>query len=160
MRNMFPFGKFPYHKYMDQFLKQMNTKGMDEHTQNLLSSAFSGSMSDFFKNHDFFRSVQENDSASPSSRKLDSHIFETLDQCIVQIKIPDKSILQHLKIFHTPYQCIIEWFDGELHREEIRLPSSVRRKGTTAIYRSGILEIKMPKYPHMPMSEIDVHDHD
>ena len=108
---MFPFGKFPYHKYMDQFLKHMNTTGMDEHTKNLMSSAFSGSMSDFFKNHDFFRSVQDTGSGSgaapPSSRKLDSHVFETLDQCIVQIKIPDKSILQHIKIIHTPNQCII-----------------------------------------------------
>lgn len=157
---MFPFGKFPHHKYMDQFLKQMSTNGLDEYAKKMMSSAFSGTMSDFFKNHDFFKSAQENGSSSPPTRKLNSHVFETLDECIVQIKISDKSILQQLKIFHTPYQCIIEWFDGEPHREEIQLPSSVRRKGTTAIYRNGILEIKMPKYPHMPVSEIDVHDHD
>ncbi|MFC3886098.1 Hsp20/alpha crystallin family protein [Bacillus songklensis] len=160
---MFPFGNFPHQKYIEQFLKQMNTNGIDEYVKNMMSSASTGSMPDFFKNHEFFKSRQDNNFSSPSSSsppKLDAHVFETLDECIVQVKIPDKSMLHQLKVLHSPYHCIIEWVDEEPCKEEIKLPCSVRRKGTTAVYRNGILEIKMPKYPHMPVSEVDVHDHD
>jgi HSP20 family molecular chaperone IbpA len=144
---------------MDQFLKQMNTNGVEEYVQKTMSSMFSGSMPDFFKDQDVLQSFAPNGSSSSSS-KLETKVFETFDDCIVQVTVPDRSLLRQLKVFHTPYQCILEWFDGEPQREEIRLPSSVRRKGTTAVYRNGTLEIKMPKHSHMPISEIDVHDHD
>ncbi len=48
--------------------------------------------------------------------------------------------------------CTIEGIDGEeSFKEEIQLPCSVRKKGTRAIYRSGVLEIRMPKHVNIPI---------
>ena len=46
-------------------------------------------------------------------------------------------------------------FDNE-QPYTIILPSTVKKKGATAIYRDHVLEIKIPKYSDWRFSEIDV----
>ncbi|WP_245638899.1 Hsp20/alpha crystallin family protein [Priestia koreensis] len=164
---MFPWGQSLFKKQMEGFTNGMNTKDIDQYVQQILSSTMGNSFPDFMKGNDFFKQAQQGNKTGPTtsmggtSSRMETHVFETLDECIIQVKIPDKSMLQSLRVYHTPHTCILEGYEGENEfREEISLPCSVKRKGTKAIYRSGVLEIKMPKYTNIPLSQVDVHDFD
>ncbi|MCM3770728.1 spore gernimation protein GerT [Priestia aryabhattai] len=167
---MFPFGKSPFKGMMENLPKGMASKDMNKYIQQMISSTMSHSFPDFMQGNEFFKQAQDmmkeqqdmgNEGHGQKLRKFDSNVINTLDECIVQLKIPNRDIVSSIKVYHTPYVCTIEGIDGEEpFKEEIQLPCSVRKKGTRAVYRSGVLEIRMPKHVNIPMSQIDVHDLD
>ncbi|AEH53333.1 HSP20-like chaperone [Heyndrickxia coagulans 2-6] len=65
-------------------------------------------------------------------------------------------MLTGLKIFHTSLQVMLKSFPKPDAEQVIRLPSPVRRKGTTAKYRDGILEIRLLKKSEHEMTEVGI----
>ncbi|MBM7703800.1 spore gernimation protein GerT [Metabacillus iocasae] len=161
---MFPFGQSPFKKQLESFTGGMNPKDVDKYVQQVVSSALGKSFPDFMQNNEFFQqSLQKQKPFSPmeeSTSRLESHIFETHDECIVQVNIPDKSMMSTLKFSHTPYSFVIENRGKEPFKEEIKFPCSVSRKGTKAIYRNGTLEVKFAKYQNLPVTDIHILDYD
>ncbi|TYR81740.1 spore gernimation protein GerT [Priestia megaterium] len=163
---MFPFGKFPFKNQGEGFNGNLNPKNIDQYVQQVLSNAMGQSFPGFMKNNEFFKQAQQMydqqlSQTKEQHTKLQPTIFETHEECIIQLPLQNKEAVQQLKVAHTPYSCMIEgYYDDEPFREEWKLPCSVSRKGSKASYRNGILEIKLIKYHNLPVTEIDVHGFD
>lgn len=87
--------------------------------------------------------------SSPDTGAPSIKIFETLDFIFIRVPVQEESMLTGLKIFHTSLQVMLKSFPKPDAEQVIRLPSPVRRKGTTAKYRDGILEIRLLKKVNM-----------
>ncbi|WP_110113300.1 Hsp20/alpha crystallin family protein [Bacillus sp. CGMCC 1.16541] len=161
---MFPFGQSPFKKQLDSFTGGMNSKDVDKYVQQVVSSALGKTFPDFMQNNEFFQqSMQKQQpftSAEEQPRPFTSHVFETHDECIVQVNIPDKNMMNNLKLSHTPYSFVLENLGAEPFKEEIKFPCSVSRKKTKAVYRNGMLEVKFAKHQNLPVTDIIIHDYD
>ncbi|MCY9393176.1 spore gernimation protein GerT, partial [Bacillus haynesii] len=82
-------------------------------------------------------------------------IFETTSHVFVKIPL-NKEQLNLLKIKHTSQTLIIENYPEKGRQEKVVLPSLVRRKGTKAIFKDGILEVMFLKNEDFNLSEIDI----
>jgi HSP20 family molecular chaperone IbpA len=61
-----------------------------------------------------------------------------------------------MKIFHSQREVIIKGMPTTKERYELALPCSVLKKGSTAHFKEGFLEIKLRKNPNSTLSEIDI----
>jgi HSP20 family protein len=140
--------------------KEQNNKKTDQYLKSVLSSAMSQPLPDFIKNNDFFKQALQmsHTKTSEGETALMYDIFQTHDSCIIQVKVPDRATLAHLKVSHSPFSCFIESNGKKKFHQEISLPSSVRKKGAKATYQNGLLEISLPKSSQCSLSEIPIHD--
>ena len=65
-------------------------------------------------------------------------------------------MLKELRIYHTPNQLMIEHIPEKDQKHSITLPAMVKKKGSSAKYKDGILEIKLIKSYDIQYSQIDV----
>ena len=111
---------------------------------------------EMMKNFHPFQSTHEH----PNSQNNDSHlkysIFETHEDIFVRIQIDSEEWLKELKVYHTSNLLIIEHIPAYPDKHSIPLPSLVKKKGSTAHYKDGILEIRIVKNIDMQYSEIDI----
>lgn len=87
---------------------------------------------------------------------LNSSAFETHDSVFVRIPIKDESLLKELQIYHTATQLMVEHIPERDAKHSIKLPAMVKKKGSSAKYKDGILEIKLIKSYDIQYSQIDV----
>lgn len=87
---------------------------------------------------------------------LNSTAFETHDSVFVRIPIKDESLLKEMRIYHTANQLMVENIPEKDHKHSITLPAMVKKKGSSAKYKDGILEIKLIKSYDIQYSQIDV----
>lgn len=93
---------------------------------------------------------------SQQANSLNSTAFETHDSVFVRIPIKDDSLLKDLRIYHTANQLIVENIPERDQKNTIPLPAMVKKKGSTAKFKEGILEIKLIKSYDIQYSQIDV----
>ncbi|MBS4173131.1 Hsp20/alpha crystallin family protein [Bacillus sp. FJAT-49736] len=157
---MFPWNMFPFNNDMSKMLQQFNPKDMEKSVQDMISQFMPKQWQGSFDHNDmlsraaslFPQNNQQSNNPPPTS--IHPNVFETFDDVYVRIPISE-DMIQKIKIYHTSNQLIIEnTSDG--NRETFTLPALVRKKGTTAQYKDGILEIKMPRSADLQYTEIDV----
>ena len=160
VKSLFPWNMFPFNKDMGKMLQQMNPQDMENGLQNMISQFMPKQWQGMFDHNDMLSRAsslfeQNNGQANnPSPTNIHSNVFETFDDVYARIPI-NEDMIQNIKIFHTSNQLIIE-NSSENNRETITLPAIVRKKGTTAQYKDGILEVKMPRSSDLQYTEVDV----
>jgi hypothetical protein len=151
---MFPWSFFPFNKDMKNKLQHMNPDEIDQFIKGIMGNvmpAQSGSTMNpqEIKNH--YHSQN-----SPQANPLNSSAFETHDSVFVRIPIKDDSLLGELRIYHTANQLVVENIPERDAKHSITLPAMVKKKGSSAKYKDGILEIKLIKSYDIQYSQIDV----
>jgi hypothetical protein len=162
---MFPWNLFPFNKQM----KQMDPNNMNQYIQDMMKNMFPNGLEGMMNPDDMLKGSQgfinpfntmsdsEVDSANTSpSKNLQIHVFESHEHVFLRFPISDEVWLKQLKIFHTSNQAIIENIPTIGERQVITLPSLVKKKGATANFKDGILELKIPRSIDMQYSEVDI----
>ncbi|GLB61140.1 Hsp20/alpha crystallin family protein [Cytobacillus sp. NCCP-133] len=154
---MFPWNFFPFNKDMKNFSKQMKPEEIDKYIQNLMGQMFPQNMQGMTAAPDFMKGFNAASNHSHTNTPvLNSSVFETHDHIFVRVPIKNEEWLKEMKLFHTSNQMIIEHIPEKDDQHFITLPAIVKRKGSSAQFKDGCLEIKIPKNVDMQYSEIDV----
>lgn len=146
---------FPFQKYMKNFTSSPQGKEMESYMSNMFTNwqknGFSNDSQQNTENQTFY----EQESTHQSSHDGTS-LFETHTDVYVRVPIKDASSLKNIKIFHTSNTSIIEGYPNKEDRQVYTLPAIVKKRGGSAQYREGMLEIKLPKATDLQFSEINV----
>jgi HSP20 family molecular chaperone IbpA len=154
---MFPWNIFPFNKDMKDTLKKMKPEEIDKYVQDLMGKVMPANMRGMMNPQDMFNGFQSSVSQQPSSTGfLNSTAFETHDFVFVRIPIKNEEWIKQIRIYHTTNQLIIEHVPKQEDKHTVTLPAIVKKKGATANYKDGMLEVKIPKNIDMQFSEIDV----
>ncbi|MEH7124806.1 Hsp20/alpha crystallin family protein [Bacillus sp. JJ1532] len=156
---MFPWNLFPFNKDMKNMMKQMKPDEIDKYVQNMMNQMFPQGMQGMMQPQSFMPGFQNDARQSPpssSSSSLPSSVFETHDNVFVRIPIKNEQWLKDMRIYHTSNQMMIEHIPEFEDKSTIILPALVKKKGASAYFKDGMLEIKIPKNVDMQYSEIDV----
>jgi HSP20 family molecular chaperone IbpA len=158
---MFPWNFFPFSKDMQAKLQQMKPEEINKFVQNTMNKMFQSTSphsmnmnpNEFMNGFHPFQTTQEPASSNP---KLHYSIFETHEDIFVRVVIESEEWLQSMKLTHTSNLLILEHIPEMDDTHKIPLPSLVKKKGTTAYYKEGMLEIKIPKNMDLQFSEVDI----
>ncbi|CAM3496273.1 Hsp20/alpha crystallin family protein [Cytobacillus oceanisediminis] len=155
---MFPWNLFPFNKDMKNLMQQMKPEEIDKYIQNIMGQMFPQNMQGMSGTPDFMKGFNTAAAGQkqPNPAALDSSVFETHDHVYVRMLIKKEDWLKDMKLYHTSNQMIIEHIPEKDDKHIITLPAIVKRKGSTAHFKDGFLEIKIPKNVDMQYSEIDV----
>ena len=159
---MFPWNLFQFNKDMQSKMKQMNPEEVNQYVQKMMDNMFSSGFPHNMNNQEMMKNVHPFQSTHehPNSQSNDSHlkysIFETHECIFVRIQIDSEKWLEELKVYHTSNLLILEHIPSYTDKHSIPLPSLVKKKGSTASFKDGILEIKMGKNIDMQYSEVDI----
>lgn len=138
-------------------MKQMKPDEIDKYVQNMMNQMFPQGMQGMMQPQSFMPGFQNDAKQSPpSSSSLPSTVFETHDNVFVRIPIKNEQWLKDMRIYHTSNQMMIDHIPNLEDKTTIILPALVKKKGSTAYFKDGMLEIKIPKNVDMQYSEIDV----
>ncbi|MEK3808599.1 spore gernimation protein GerT [Metabacillus sp. SLBN-84] len=151
---MFPWNKkFPFNQsdgQMPDAFKNMNPKNVEDYIQTIMGNVFGEGFQTQFP---YQGNVAPAKTQQTVSRKPE--LFETNDHIFVKISASEEQA-STLRIQHNSNQLFIMNYPENGKQEKIILPSLVRRKGTKASYKNGVLEIRLQKNEDLQMSEIDV----
>ena len=165
---MFPWNSFfPFNKNMKDMMKNMNPQDVDQYVKGVMKEMFPRDWQGMQNPGDFMKNMgsmmdgkayehSREDSAQSAPEKIPVNIFEALESIYIQLKIPDEELVKNIKVFHTSNQAILENIPSAGERQVITLPTLVKKKGSSAQYKEGILEIKIPKSLDLQFTEIDV----
>ncbi|WP_409288747.1 Hsp20/alpha crystallin family protein [Peribacillus sp. SCS-37] len=156
---MFPWNMlFPFNKQAGEMLKNMQSKDIDPLMGNFFSQ-FAAQAEKMFAGQDSapdFNFMASSGQGKQAVSDSPASVFETHENVYVRIAIKESAPLDKLKIFHTSNQLILEGLPESKDRRTVTLPSLVKKKGAQAVYKEGILEVKIPKNEDMQYSEINV----
>ncbi|MED3553451.1 Hsp20/alpha crystallin family protein [Cytobacillus praedii] len=155
---MFPWNLFPFHKDAKKAMQQINSEDINKYIQNMMGQMIPEQMQGMMNPQDFMQGFAKQQKQPSSSSKLSSSVFETHDFVYVRIPLKEEEWRKKLRLFHTSNQMIIEHIPEYEDKHIITLPALVKKKGTTAHIKDGILEVKIPKNVDMQFSEVDVTD--
>ena len=156
---MFPWNLFPFNKDSKNKMDQMKPQDIQKYVQEMMDKMMPDSlqnmnpesmMQNFAKTRNF-----QNDNIT-KSEKFNYLVFETHHHVYVRIPLIDPLWLEKVKIFYTSNQLIIQHIPNMEDKHTIALPAIVKRKGSAAVYKDGILEIRIYKNSDIQYSEIDV----
>ncbi|MBS4190876.1 Hsp20/alpha crystallin family protein [Bacillus sp. FJAT-49705] len=159
---MFPWNLFPFHKDMKDMknLKaQMKPEEVDKYVKDIMNQVFPQQMQKMqgMMNPQSFMPDFNNDTTeTPKDSSLSSSVFETHNHVFIRLAIKEDKWLKDMRIYHTSNQLIIENIPEKDDKHSIILPAIVKKKGATAYYKDGMLEIKIQKNIDMQYSQIDV----
>ncbi|SDL89925.1 hypothetical protein SAMN05443253_10192 [Bacillus sp. OK048] len=152
---MFPWNLFPFNKDMKNKLQHMKPDEIDQFIKGVMGNIMSSHSGSAPLNPQ--EMVNQNRSQTfQQSPTLHSTTFESHDSVFVRIPIKDEATLENLQIYHTANQLMIENIPEKDQKHSITLPAMVKRKGSSAKYKDGILEIKLIKSHDIQYSQIDV----
>ncbi|WP_078380326.1 Hsp20/alpha crystallin family protein [Sutcliffiella halmapala] len=158
---MFPWNKmFPFPKdYMkDDIFKQSDVDGW-------MKKAMGGKLpqtSQMFHSTDFFEQsfdlLNKVQAKKKNKRKTDfeASIFETHEEVIIRFPLSSEEKLGELKTYHDSTTCFIENVPHNGHKQSLKLPCIVKSNGTVAKYKSGIVEIRIPKETNISITKIPI----
>lgn len=151
---MFPWNKqFPFDQSgFTQHFNKMNPKEVENYIQSVMKNVFGG---DFSQSFPFQGEIPQNQISEDSSKQSQPDIFETNDYVYVKLPISKENV-SHIKIQHTNHQLIVINYPKESKQTKYMLPSPVKRKGTSARYIEGFLEIQFLKLQDYSISEVDI----
>jgi HSP20 family molecular chaperone IbpA len=156
---MFPWNFFPNNHEMKNKLSQLKPEQIERFTQDIINKVMPKQAQGMVDPQDMLKSffpANHNHSTSESSSTLQTTIFETHDFVYIRIFIEEKDWLNSIKIYFTSNQMIIEHIPTFEDKHTLSLPASVKKKGATASFQDGTLELKLAKSTHTHYSEIDV----
>ncbi|WNS73867.1 Hsp20/alpha crystallin family protein [Bacillus sp. DTU_2020_1000418_1_SI_GHA_SEK_038] len=153
---MFPWSSFPFNKDMKNMMKQMKPDEVNKYVQSIMDQMMPQQMQGMMNPQNIMPGFNNGNGQSQKLNSLPSSVFETHDDVFVRIPIKNEQWLKDMRIYHTSNQIIIEHIPEHEDKHTIILPALVRKKGATALYKDGTLELKIPKNIDMQYSEIDV----
>lgn len=156
---MFPWNLFPFNKDSKNRMDQMNPQDIQKYVQEMMDKLMPDSLQKMepdkmFEN--FSKGANFRNDNINHSEKFNYVVFETHHHVYVRIPILDSSWLEHIKIFYTSNQLVIQHIPSFEDKHTITLPAIVRKKGSAAVYKDNILEIRIQKNIDIQFSEIDV----
>lgn len=151
---MFPFNLFPFNKDMKNKLQHMKPDEIDKFIKGILGNVIPDQSGGTMNSQ--YNANQYRTQSSQQANTLNSTAFETHDSVFVRIPIKDDSLLKDLRIYHTANHLMVENIPERDHKHSITLPAMVKKKGSSAKYKDGILEIKLIKTYDIQYSQIDV----
>ncbi|MDP4083589.1 MAG: Hsp20/alpha crystallin family protein [Bacillota bacterium] len=156
---MFPWNLFPFNKDMKENLQKLKPDEIDKYVQGIMEKMMPGSMRGMMNPMDIMNTFQtplNTQSQTTTTGILNSTAFETHDFVYIRIPIKNEDWLKKLKIYHTSNQLIVEHIPEYDDKHTITLPAIVKKKGSAANYKDGMLEVRIPKNVDMQYSQIDV----
>ncbi|WP_260871548.1 Hsp20/alpha crystallin family protein [Bacillus sp. X1(2014)] len=138
-------------------MTKMKPEEINNYVQDVLGKLMPGNMNTGINPAEMFQGFQS--SVSPpltTSDRLHSTAFETHNFVYVRISIKQEEWVKQLRIYHTSNQLIIEHIPHHEDKHTITLPAIVKKKGATATFKDGVLEVKIPKNIDLQYSQIDV----
>lgn len=156
---MFPWNLFPFNKDAKSRMDQMNPQDIQKYVQEMMDKLMPESLQKM-EPEQMFQSFSKgtnfrNDNIN-HAEKFNYVVFETHHHVYIRIPILDSSWLEHVKIYYTSNQLIIQHIPIFEDKHTITLPAIVRKKGSVALYKDDILEIRIQKNIDIHYSEIDV----
>ncbi|CEG27521.1 Hsp20/alpha crystallin family protein [Bacillus sp. B-jedd] len=147
---MFPWGSFPFGKNMASNLQDMKPEAIEKYVRDAMEAYFPG------QSLNPFQSAETNgQESSQEAGQSEAAIFNTHDFVFVRVEVPEER-MDHIRLFHTSSQLIIEDFPEQGKKKVYSLPSVVKRKGASASIRDGILEIRLLRAIDVQLSEISL----
>ncbi|QED48277.1 Hsp20/alpha crystallin family protein [Cytobacillus dafuensis] len=156
---MFPWNLFPFHKDMKNIKAQMNPEEVDKYVTDIMNQVFPQQMQKMqgmMNPQSFMSDFNYDTPETPNDSSLSSSVFETHNNVFVRLPIKEEQWLKDMRIYHTSNQLIIEHIPEKEDKHSIVLPAIVKKKGASAYYKDGMLEIKIQKNIDMQYSQIDV----
>ncbi|MDF2903391.1 MAG: component of the spore coat GerT [Bacillus sp. (in: firmicutes)] len=162
---MFPWNLFPFNDNMKKMMDNVKPNEIEKYTKEIMSKMLPNYADGMMNPQELLRGIFPNTtnptstSNSPSSNQqssLQTSIFETHEYIYVRITIKSEEWLREMKLYHTANLMIIEHIPHSEDKHTLTLPAIVKKKGATANYKDGTLEIKIPKSVDMQFCEIDV----
>ena len=151
---MFPFNLFPFNKDMKNKLQHMKPDEIDQFIKGILGNVMPDQSGGTMNSQ--YNANQYRTQSSQQANTLNSTAFETHDSVFVRIPLEDESLLRKIRIYHTANQLLLEDIPDQGNKHSIPLPAMVKKKGSSAKYKDGILEIKLIKSYEIQYSQIDV----
>ena len=151
---MFPWSFFPFNKDMKNKLQHMKPDEIDQFIKGIIGNVMPSQSGGTLNSEDIVNHYKPQ--SSHQTNPLNSTAFETHDSIFVRIPIKDESQLKGLQIYHTANQLMVENVPEQGNKHSITLPAMVKKKGSTAKYKDGILEIRLIKSYDIQYSQIDV----
>lgn len=156
---MFPWNLFPFNKDTKNKFNQMHPNEIQNYVQEMMDKLMPDTLKkmnaeDMFSN--LSRMNKNSQQKHTQGKTLDYLIFETHYHIYVRIPIKDEAMLSKIKIYYTSNQVVIHHIPNQDDKHVISLPSLVKKKGSLASYREGVLEIKMVKSMDVHFAEMDV----
>lgn len=161
---MFPWNFFPFKKETQEKLQQMKPEEINQFVQNIMGKMFNSSfphqmhsekpeefMADFYP-------FQTSDRSMNHQSELRYSVFETHEDVFIRIDIESEEWLKQLRLTHTSHLLILEHIPDHHDTHKIPLPALVTKKGTTARFKDGTLEVRMAKNIDFQFSEVDITD--
>ncbi|MBM7692510.1 HSP20 family molecular chaperone IbpA [Peribacillus deserti] len=149
---------FPFNKNAGEMLGKLNLNDMEPYIEKFFSQ-FIPQTQKFFSEqptNPAFSFMSPAPGTSMIGNNKGLAVFETHEHVFIRIQVKDADQLKEIKIFHTSNQVFLEGLPGKKEREVITLPAIVKKKGAHAVYKEGILEIRIQKSQDLQFSQIDV----
>ncbi|MGN1401102.1 MAG: Hsp20/alpha crystallin family protein [Bacillus sp. (in: firmicutes)] len=146
---------FPFQKYMKQFTQ--GSSGSHDF-ESMMKKMFEEMSKNSYSNPDQTLwpepSVQRE--KKPESSLLHAELFETHSDIYIRFPVESSTSLRSIKIFHTSNTAIIEGYPDQKDKHTFTLPALVKKKGSSADYKDGMLEIRFIKASDLHLSEIQI----
>ncbi|KXZ18150.1 spore gernimation protein GerT [Bacillus nakamurai] len=145
---------FPFNnQFSKETFKNADPKDVESYVNQVMESVFGSDYAGQFPFRDPLSKKTEPVEAAPPKPEID--LFETSDHVFAKIPI-EQDELDHIRIKHTSHSLVIENSSLSEEKKEIVLPSLVKRKGTKAVYRDGIIEVMFSKQEDYNLSEVEI----
>ncbi|MEH6974030.1 spore gernimation protein GerT [Bacillus sp. JJ675] len=142
---------FPFQQpFSKDGLKNADPKDVEHYINQVMKSVFGPGYSAQFPFRD---PLAKETPAADETEQID--VFETTSHIFVKIPLTREQ-LNPLKIKHTSQTLIIENYPETGQHKKVILPSLVRRKGTKAVFKDGILEVMFLKNEDFNLSEVEI----
>jgi len=152
---------FPFNKDTKNLLQKMNPDEIDKYVQDLMEKIMPPGVRGMMSPMDLLNNFQyplAGQTSSAGTGPLNAVTFETHDYVFVRIPIKNEAWLREIHIYHTSNQLIVEHIPDYDDKHTITLPAIVKKKGASANYKDGTLEVRIPKNVDMQYSQIDVNE--
>ena len=143
---------FPFQKHMKNFSPGMGTNEMETFMKNMFEQVSKNSANDAAAGNNIHQPAGEAENTNP----LNVHVFETHHDVYVRVPVKNTESLKKLKIYHTSNTAIVEDYPHIGDKHIFTLPSIVKKKGGSANFKDGILEIRLEKAFDLQYSEINI----
>lgn len=108
-----------------------------EYVDNVMKQAFSGQF------------------AGESNRNsVKSDVFETHHSIIIRIKVPDDIVAENVRVLFHTNELKVEGIASQ--PQMIKLPANGLYKGSKAMYKNSVLEVRIPKRNRETFQEIPI----
>lgn len=121
-----------------------------DYVSDVMKQAFPGQ----FSEGEFRGGGGGSESKSRRSKNLSSDVFETHHFIITRIDVPEDIVPENIKVMFNTNELKIEGVDSR--PQVIRLPANGLYKGSKALYKDHVLEIRIPKRSKEQYQEIPI----